>query len=75
MDIEEVARKPPRENPVLHVDPATGYQPYHGRRLLLDSLKGPQVKQCCPGPLMGRALQSLQHEKDMGDAGINPADP
>ena len=33
MDIEEVAARRPRSSPALHVDPLTGFQPFHARRL------------------------------------------
>ena len=47
MDIEEVAAETPEKILSFSVDPATGYQPYHGRRIaFMLGLKGKQVKQC-----------------------------
>ncbi len=70
MDIEEVAESTPEKILSFSVDPATGYQAYHGRRIafMLD-LVGPQVKQCVA--LMGK-LYKLFVEKDMEMLEINP---
>ncbi|MBF9028998.1 ADP-forming succinate--CoA ligase subunit beta [Rhodobacterales bacterium HKCCE3408] len=70
MDIEEVADKTPEKILSFSVDPATGYQPFHGRRIAFAlGLEGPQVKQCVQ--LMG-TLYRLFLEKDMEMLEINP---
>ena len=70
MDIEEVAEKTPEKILSFSVDPATGYQPYHGRRIAFGlELEGQQVKQCVK--LMG-TLYKLFVEKDMEMLEINP---
>ena len=56
MDIEEVAADTPDKIVKLHVDPATGYQPWHGRRVAFAlGLKG-AAGQAMRGKLMGQAL-------------------
>ena len=46
MDIEEVAAATPEKILSFSVDPATGYQAFHGRRIAFAlSLSGPQIKQ------------------------------
>ena len=70
MDIEEVAAQTPEKILSFSVDPATGYQPFHGRRIAFAlGLKGQQVKQCVK--LMG-TLFKLFMEKDMEMLEINP---
>ncbi len=70
MDIEEVAEKTPDKILSFSVDPATGYMPYHGRRIAFAlKLQGAQVKQCVK--LMG-TLYSMFVEKDMEMLEINP---
>jgi len=70
MDIEEVAAATPEKILSFSVDPATGYQPYHGRRVAFSlGLKGQQVKQCVK--LMGQ-LYTAFVEKDMEMLEINP---
>ncbi len=70
MDIEEVAEKTPEKILSFSVDPATGYQPFHGRRIAFGlGLKGGQVKQCVK--LMG-TLYQLFVDKDMEMLEINP---
>jgi len=70
MDIEEVAASTPEKILSFAVDPATGYQPFHGRRIAFDlGLEGKQVKQCVT--LMG-TLFRLFIEKDMEMLEINP---
>jgi len=70
MDIEEVAASTPEKILSFSVDPATGYQPFHGRRIaFMLGLKGPQVKQCVQ--LMG-TLYRLFTEKDAELLEINP---
>ncbi|PZX18242.1 succinyl-CoA synthetase beta subunit [Palleronia aestuarii] len=70
MDIEEVASSTPERILSFSVDPATGYQPYHGRRVAFAlGLKGGQVKQCVG--LMA-TLYRLFVDKDMEMLEINP---
>ncbi|MDQ2092092.1 ADP-forming succinate--CoA ligase subunit beta [Marimonas arenosa] len=70
MDIEEVAEKTPEKILSFSVDPATGYQPFHGRRIAFNlGLTGAQVKQCVA--LMG-TLYKMFVEKDMEMLEINP---
>ncbi|MGR3714970.1 MAG: ADP-forming succinate--CoA ligase subunit beta [Shimia sp.] len=70
MDIEEVAEATPEKILSFSVDPATGYQAYHGRRIAFSlGLKGAQVKQCVK--LMGQLYQAFI-EKDMEMLEINP---
>jgi succinyl-CoA synthetase beta subunit len=70
MDIEEVAASTPEKILSFSVDPATGYQPFHGRRIafMLD-LEGKQVKQCVA--LMG-TLYRIFVERDAEMIEINP---
>ncbi|WP_375264306.1 ADP-forming succinate--CoA ligase subunit beta [Planktotalea sp.] len=70
MDIEEVAASTPEKIISFSVDPATGYQAFHGRRIAFElGLKGAQVKQCVK--LMGQLYQAFV-EKDMEQLEINP---
>ena len=70
MDIEEVAASTPEKILSFSVDPATGYQPFHGRRIAFSlGLKGAQVKQCVG--LMGLLYKAFV-EKDMEMLEINP---
>ncbi|KUJ73787.1 succinate--CoA ligase subunit beta [Ruegeria marisrubri] len=70
MDIEDVAAKTPEKILSFSVDPATGYMPYHGRRIAFSlGLEGPQVKQCVQ--LMGQLYKAFV-EKDMEMLEINP---
>nr|WP_255415147.1 ADP-forming succinate--CoA ligase subunit beta [Tropicimonas sp. IMCC34011] len=70
MDIEEVAAKTPEKILSFSVDPAAGYQPYHGRRIAFAlGLSGQQTKQCVK--LMG-TLYKLFVDKDMEMLEINP---
>ena len=47
MDIEEVAASTPEKILSFAVDPATGYQAFHGRRIaFMLELTGKQIKQC-----------------------------
>jgi succinyl-CoA synthetase beta subunit len=70
MDIEQVAAKTPEKIVTLSVDPATGLQPFHGRRIAYAlKLDGGQVKQCV------KLVQSLYRafiEKDASLVEINP---
>ncbi len=70
MDIEEVAASTPEKILSFSVDPATGYQPFHGRRVAFAlGLKGAQIKQCVA--LMGNLYRAFV-EKDMEMLEINP---
>jgi succinyl-CoA synthetase beta subunit len=70
MDIEQVAHDTPERILSFSVDPATGYQPFHGRRIAFSlGLTGNQVKQCVV--LMG-TLYKLFTDKDMEMLEINP---
>ncbi len=70
MDIEEVAASTPEKILSFSVDPATGYQAFHGRRIAFSlGLKGAQVKQCVA--LMGNLYRAFV-EKDMEMLEINP---
>ncbi len=70
MDIEEVAASTPEKILSFSVDPATGYQAFHGRRIAFSlGLEGQQVKQCVQ--LMG-TLYKLFNDKDMEMLEINP---
>jgi len=70
MDIEAVAHDTPEKILSFSVDPATGYQPFHGRRIAFSlGLKGDQIKQCVK--LMGTLYRAFV-EKDMEMLEINP---
>ena len=70
MDIEAVAADTPEKILSFSVDPATGYQAFHGRRIAFSlGLKGAAVKQCVG--LMG-TLYKMFVEKDMEMLEINP---
>jgi len=70
MDIEEVAASTPEKILSFSVDPATGYQPFHGRRIAFSlGLQGKQVKECVG--LMGILYKAFV-EKDMEMLEINP---
>ncbi|WP_386172773.1 ADP-forming succinate--CoA ligase subunit beta [Sulfitobacter sp. R86518] len=70
MDIEEVAKSTPEKIISFSVDPAAGFQPYHGRRVAFAlGLEGKQVKQCVT--LMGQLFKAFV-EKDMEMLEINP---
>ena len=70
MDIEQVAHDTPDRILSFPVDPATGYQPFHGRRIAFAlGLTGGQVKQCVT--LMG-TLYRLFVDRDMEMLEINP---
>jgi len=70
MDIEEVADSTPEKILSFSVDPATGYQAFHGRRIAFSlGLSGKQVKQCVA--LMG-ILYTQFIDKDMEMLEVNP---
>jgi succinyl-CoA synthetase beta subunit len=70
MNIEDVAHSTPEKIHTLTIDPATGYEPFHGRKVAFAlGLKGDQVKAC------GKLVESLHRmivEKDMSLLEINP---
>ena len=70
MDIEEVAASTPDKILSFSVDPATGIQPFHGRKVAFAlGLEGKQVKQCVD--LIGK-LYKLFVDKDAEMVEINP---
>ncbi len=70
MDIEEVAAKTPGKILTITVDPATGYMPFHGRRIAFAlGLEGQQVKEMVK---LAGALYRLFTEKDAELIEINP---
>jgi succinyl-CoA synthetase beta subunit len=70
MDIEEVAEKTPEKILSFSIDPATGFQAFHGRRIAFGlGLTGGQIKQCVK--LMS-TLYRMFVEKDMEMLEINP---
>ncbi|MBK5928156.1 ADP-forming succinate--CoA ligase subunit beta [Rhodobaculum claviforme] len=70
MDIEEVAASTPEKILSFSVDPATGIQGFHGRRIAFAlGLEGKQVKQCVD--LVGK-LYKLFTERDAEMVEINP---
>ncbi len=70
MDIEEVAAKTPDKILTFSIDPATGIQPYHGRKLAKAlKLEGDAVKQA--GKLAGTLYRAFV-EKDVSLLEINP---
>ena len=70
MDIEQVAADTPEKIHTLTIDPATGYMPFHGRKIAFGlGLKGDQIKQCVK--LIGNLYRAFV-EKDMSMLEINP---
>jgi succinyl-CoA synthetase beta subunit len=70
MDIEEVARNTPHKILTLDIDPASGYQQFHGRKIAFAlGLEGAQVKQCVR--LIGDIARAF-NDKDMALLEINP---
>ena len=70
MDIEQVAHDTPEKILTMSIDPAAGYQPYHGRKIAYAlGLDGDQVKQCVA--LIGKLYRAFT-EKDMSLLEINP---
>ena len=70
MDIEEVAASTPEKIISFSVDPATGFQAFHGRRIAFElGLTGKAVKQCVS--LMGILYKAFL-ERDMEMLEINP---
>jgi len=70
MDIEQVAHDTPEKILTFSIDPASGYFPYHGRKVAFAlGLEGDQVKECVK--LIGD-LYRMVVEKDMALLEINP---
>ncbi len=70
MSIEDVAHDTPEKILTFSIDPATGFQDFHGRRVAFGlGLTGGQVKQCVS---IVRNLYKLFVEKDMDMLEINP---
>jgi len=70
MDIEKVAHDTPEKIMTLSIDPAAGYQAYHGRKIAFAlGLAGKQVGECVA--LVGN-LYRMVVEKDMSLLEINP---
>ncbi|MBL8882076.1 MAG: ADP-forming succinate--CoA ligase subunit beta [Hyphomicrobium sp.] len=70
MNIEDVAHDTPEKIYTMSIDPATGFQPFHGRKIAFAlGLKGDQAKAC------GKLIENLYRmvvEKDMSLLEINP---
>jgi succinyl-CoA synthetase beta subunit len=70
MDIEEVAAATPEKIITVSIDPATGYQPYHGRLIAFAfGLRDKQIGACVK--LVGD-LYKLVLEKDLSLLEVNP---
>ena len=70
MDIEEVAASTPEKILSFPIDPATGYAPFHGRKVAFAlGLKGAAMKQCVK--LVGDLYRAFM-DKDMEMLEINP---
>jgi succinyl-CoA synthetase beta subunit len=70
MDIEKVAHDTPEKIFTMSIDPASGYFPFHGRKIAFAlGLSGDQVNQCVK--LIGN-LYRMVVEKDMALLEINP---
>ncbi|HEX5999054.1 MAG TPA: ADP-forming succinate--CoA ligase subunit beta [Hyphomicrobiaceae bacterium] len=70
MDIEKVAHDTPEKIVTLSIDPASGYSPFHGRKIAAAlKLTGDQISQCVK--LIG-ALYKAFVEKDMALLEVNP---
>ncbi len=70
MNIEEVAHDTPEKILNITIDPATGFQGYHGRKIAYAlGLEGQAVRQCVK--LIGN-LYRMVTEKDMSMLEINP---
>ena len=70
MDIEEVAAKTPEKILTFSVDPASGIQPFHGRKVAFAlGLSGGQVRQCVQ---LISQLYNLFVAKDCSLLEINP---
>jgi succinyl-CoA synthetase beta subunit len=70
MNIEEVAAETPEKIVTVTIDPATGYEPFHGRKIAFAlGLSGKQVAACVK--IVGD-LYRLVVEKDVALLEINP---
>jgi succinyl-CoA synthetase beta subunit len=70
MDIEKVAHETPDKILTMTIDPVSGFEPFHCRRIAFAlGLKGDQAKQC--GKMAGD-LYRMMVEKDMSMLEINP---
>ena len=70
MDIEEVAAKTPERIMTLSIDPASGFQPFHARKVAFAlGLKGPQLKEAAT---MLAGLYKAFLETDASLVEINP---
>jgi succinyl-CoA synthetase beta subunit len=70
MDIEKVAHDTPQKIFTMSVDPASGFQPFHGRKIAFAlGLKGDAAKQM---QAMAANLYRMFLEKDMSLLEINP---
>ena len=70
MDIEKVAHDTPEKIVTLSIDPASGYQEFHGRKIASAlKLEGDQIGQCVK---LVEALYRAFVEKDMALLEINP---
>lgn len=70
MDIEEVAEKHPEKILKVSIDPATGFQPFHGRQIAFGlGLEGKQVGKCVD--LIGKLYNAFV-ELDASIVEINP---
>lgn len=70
VNIEEVAEKTPEKITTVHVDPASGYSGYVGRRIAAAlKLDGTQTKQCVK--VIGQLYKAFT-DKDMSLLEINP---
>jgi len=70
MDIEKVAHDTPDKIVTLSIDPASGYAPFHGRKIASAlKLEGDQIDQCVK--LIGQ-LYAAFVEKDMALLEVNP---
>ncbi len=70
VNIEEVAEHTPEKIATIHVDPASGYSPFIGRKIATAlKLEGDLVRQCVK--MMGQLYRAFT-EKDMSLLEINP---
>ena len=70
MDIEKVAHETPEKIHTFSIDPASGYFPFHGRKVAFAlGLTGAQVNQCV---MMVGNLFRMFVDKDMSMLEINP---
>lgn len=70
VDIEEISQKTPTEILTLPIDPASGFQPYHGRKLAYGlGLKGEKAK------ALGQLAQNLYQSFHALDANLIELNP